>query len=364
MAAVAARRHLFRVGRAPGCSGAHLRAVAAPRVGGQLACFCSGEVQIQGASASSSLDVHKPRPVRPLTFTSDVLIFESEVDVQELVLIARRKCVAGAGLAMAGFYALLSSLSSAGGLPLELLMFLSFSAAANSYILVIMGQRLIRGLAARHVDRVTVLPTPQNSAQEQEQEEKERTAAEKLLLNLASTEERLRVTPEVRLQVRTASSERWLSLVEPLEFEDENEESGDTRKASFADLCGQLRLLDIDEEAGMCHEQALVSALKASKKVVVDERAEPRSDAGPSLEVPMGAPAPGVMLSEVMKTDVEKAAKMASSEGIADAIDNIGRRALFGGTCVLGGGLLFVVGERSRDADGVPRWNNLRRLLV
>eukprot|EP00931_Biecheleriopsis_adriatica_P046801 TRINITY_DN26922_c0_g1_i1.p1 TRINITY_DN26922_c0_g1~~TRINITY_DN26922_c0_g1_i1.p1 ORF type:complete len:353 (-),score=107.16 TRINITY_DN26922_c0_g1_i1:5-1036(-) len=343
MAAVAARRHLFRVGRAPGCSGAHLRAVAAPRVGGQLACFCSGEVQIQGASASSSLDVHKPRPVRPLTFTSDVLIFESEVDVQELVLIARRKCVAGAGLAMAGFYALLSSLSSAGGLPLELLMFLSFSAA---------------------VDRVTVLPTPQNSAQEQEQEEKERTAAEKLLLNLASTEERLRVTPEVRLQVRTASSERWLSLVEPLEFEDENEESGDTRKASFADLCGQLRLLDIDEEAGMCHEQALVSALKASKKVVVDERAEPRSDAGPSLEVPMGAPAPGVMLSEVMKTDVEKAAKMASSEGIADAIDNIGRRALFGGTCVLGGGLLFVVGERSRDADGVPRWNNLRRLLV
>eukprot|EP00931_Biecheleriopsis_adriatica_P046802 TRINITY_DN26922_c0_g1_i2.p1 TRINITY_DN26922_c0_g1~~TRINITY_DN26922_c0_g1_i2.p1 ORF type:complete len:356 (-),score=104.48 TRINITY_DN26922_c0_g1_i2:5-1045(-) len=346
MAAVAARRHLFRVGRAPGCSGAHLRAVAAPRVGGQLACFCSGEVQIQGASASSSLDVHKPRPVRPLTFTSDVLIFESEVDVQELVLIARRKCVAGAGLAMAGFYALLSSLSSAGGLPLELLMFLSFSAAANSYILVIMGQRLIRGLAARHVDRVTVLPTPQNSAQEQEQEEKERTAAEKLLLNLASTEERLRVTPEVRLQVRTASSERWLSLVEPLEFEDENEESGDTRKASFADLCGQLRLLDIDEEAGMCHEQALVSALKASKKV------------------PMGAPAPGVMLSEVMKTDVEKAAKMASSEGIADAIDNIGRRALFGGTCVLGGGLLFVVGERSRDADGVPRWNNLRRLLV
>ncbi|CAE8593485.1 unnamed protein product [Polarella glacialis] len=244
--------------------------------------------------------------------------------------------------------------SSAGAMPPELLVMLGFGAAANSYILVVLARRLIRNLATRHVDRLSILPMPQ-----EEEKEQEGTVAEKLLLALASIEERLAVTPEVRLQVRTGTSERWLSLVKPLSLE-ELEGSDLVSKASFADLCGNLRLLDINVDAGTCHDHALVTALMTSSKIPVDERAEARADVGPSLAVPDGDPAPGVMLSEVLKSDADKASQMASGEPPAEAIEQIGRRSLVGGLSVLAGGLLFVGGERARDADGVARWNNLK----
>eukprot|EP00930_Biecheleria_cincta_P040976 TRINITY_DN28059_c0_g1_i1.p1 TRINITY_DN28059_c0_g1~~TRINITY_DN28059_c0_g1_i1.p1 ORF type:complete len:370 (+),score=91.77 TRINITY_DN28059_c0_g1_i1:25-1134(+) len=319
-------------------------------------------IGFHGASSSSSLDVHKPRPVRPLIFESEQLLFESDLDIQGIILIARRKCFAGAGLALGGFYALLAS--AGGALPLELLMLLLGTAAANSYVLVVLAQRLIRNLATRHVDRLVILPTPKESLKEQQnhKEEEEASMATKLLLSLASVEERLAITPEVRLQVRTASSERWFSLVEPLNLGDDGDEDLDlvSQRASFADICKELRLLDIDEEEGMCHEQALVAALKSSGKILVDERAEPRSDVFFFLSVPQGMPALGIMLSEVSKADVVKAGKVAKSESVADAIESIGRRAFSGGACVLAGGFLFILGEQARDADGVARWNRLK----
>lgn len=314
-------------------------------------------VSFHGASSSSSLDVHKPRPVRPLNFESEKLLFESDLDIQGIVLIARRKCFAGAGLALGGFSALLAS--TGGALPLELLMLLVSTAAANSYVLLFLAQRLIRNLATRHVDRLVVLPTPAEALKDQNDEE-ETSMATKLLLSLASVEERLAITPEVRLQVRTATSERWFSLVEPLNLSEDGDEDLGSQKASFADVCKELRLLDIDEGEGMCHEHALVAALRSSGKILVDERAEPRSDVGVLLSVPQGMPALGIMLSEVSKADVVKAAKVAKSESVADAIDSIGRRALRGGACVLAGGCLFMLGEGARDADGVARWNKLK----
>eukprot|EP00933_Yihiella_yeosuensis_P018037 TRINITY_DN14969_c1_g1_i1.p1 TRINITY_DN14969_c1_g1~~TRINITY_DN14969_c1_g1_i1.p1 ORF type:complete len:371 (+),score=76.87 TRINITY_DN14969_c1_g1_i1:19-1131(+) len=321
-------------------------------------------VVIEDASFGTDIDVHRERPVRPLVFESEALLFESHVDIEEIVDHARRKCFVGAGLAVTGFYMILAS--TFGTLPIELMMLLGTGALANSYALVVLANRLILNLSCRHVHRLSVLPTPAEfvkEAEEQRKQDEEKSATEKLLLSLASIEERLAATPEIRLQVTTARSERWFSLVNPLKAEDGFVEEEEEGRARFVDICKKLRVLDFTEDDGMVHDQSLFSALLNSTKILVDERAVPREDIGTTLSVEPGHGAPGLMLSEVSKDDVEKASKKSGEEGPAEAIHMIGIRAFRGGMSVFAGGVLFLAGESARDSDGIARWYNLKTIF-
>ncbi|CAL1155803.1 unnamed protein product [Cladocopium goreaui] len=74
------------------------------------------------STSSTNIDVHKKRPVSPLRFEEKTLIFESQVDVKEVILTSRRKCQIGAALSICGFNTFLASLSLHGALSMQLCM--------------------------------------------------------------------------------------------------------------------------------------------------------------------------------------------------------------------------------------------------
>jgi len=305
------------------------------------------------------------RPVEPLSFSSEQLLYKSQVEIQDIVVSALFHCRVGAGLAAVGFAALWASIAVSQSLPLPALAVLLCGAGGNSYALAVVAQRLIKKLAERHVESVTVLPCLTPAAEEPWAAG---TGAQALLLHAASMEERLAVTPELQLQVHTASAVRWLVLADLVDLPEESADGKDfttklnVEQAPFSTLCGRLQLLYIDQQNGTCSDQALLDALLASSKVAVSERVEPRDDVVEDLRIPPGAPVPGPMLADVTRADAEQLAKSASKVPPGIAIDTIGRRALFGGASVLAAGGLFAIGESARDADGAVRWINLKRL--
>merc|ERR1719401_1815220 len=111
---------------------------------------------------------------------------------------------------------------------------------------------MIRKLAERHVEQLTILPTP-NSVSESPKDDGKGTAAS-VLIGAATVEEQLAATPELRLHIRTADIDRWLTLADPPEEEGfayglEGASSFD--RAPFADIWGRLRLLHIDLDSGV-----------------------------------------------------------------------------------------------------------------
>jgi len=309
------------------------------------------------------VDLPRRRYVPPLTLTREVVLFRSEEDVQEAVGTAQRRCRLGAVLAAGGFGLVIAN--AAASLPPAACALLFGGATANSYALAVVAQRLIRNTAARHVERLTVLPTPEPAADSGAKAARESAGAASLLYLAATVEERLAVTPEVCLEVRTANADRWLVLADLAEPDGEEEDlrglhdEAAHRRAPFADICRRIGLLHINVDEGTCADQAFLSAMMSTQKVVVEERVEPRQDTAPLLATPPDAPVCGPMLSEVSLSDVEQAAKVVSAEAPVEAIERLGWRARAGGLSVLGAGALFMVGESAKDPDGVPRWKNL-----
>lgn len=323
------------------------------------------------------------RRARPLDFTKNFTLYKSSVDIQEVADTAKRRCQIGAALAAGGFTAVIASVAPA--LPLPALAMLGCGAMGNSYALAVVAQRLVQRLAARHVERILVVPLPEaeheapKAAEEPDKEEEDGFAS--LLFDAATMEERFRATRELRLEVRTGTADRWFSLVDPPTDEEvagfaahlgEGAEEGEAaaQPAPLADLF-RLGLLRVNLNVGTCGDQALLDALLESPKVAIDERLEARPAAGapaPAQAADGGAeggegampPAGELLLSEMTRGDVQQAAKSAN-KGIppAEAIQKLGRRALCGGISVLMAGGLFMAGESARDADGVPRWKNL-----
>jgi len=294
--------------------------------------------------------------------TTNVLLYKSSVDIQEVVNSAQRRCQLGAVFAAGGFGLII--VNAIASIPPAACAMLFGGAAANSYALAVIAQRLIRKVAARHVEQLTVLPTPEKAAGSDVKTGQEGDGAASLLYLAATVEERLAVTPELCLDVRTANANRWLLLADPAPLDVEDDLRGldadaGTQRAPFADICGRLGLLHVNADDGTCSDQAFLSAVTSTEKVVLDERVEPRQDAAPLLAVPPGSPVPGPMLSEVSLSDVEQAARMVSAEAPAEAVERIGWRARAGGLSVLGAGALFMVGESAKDPDGIPRWKNL-----
>mmetsp|Transcript_107582 Transcript_107582/g.302903 ORF Transcript_107582/g.302903 Transcript_107582/m.302903 type:complete len:363 (-) Transcript_107582:95-1183(-) len=277
---------------------------------------------------------------QPLSIPQELVLYEAFADMSEIVARARFRCQLGAALATAGFAALLSSISATLS-PVALVSLLS-CAAANSYALAVVSQRVIRNVAMRHVERLAVLPTPQVAEARSPADEEPQAAVASLLSGAATVEERLSATAELRLALRTASAERWLVLADP--------EDSDGL-ASFGDICSRARLIHIDVGHGKCTDQALLDALVTTRKVVAEERVEALRD-----DIPAGP-----MLSEVTiaaLAQVEGAAESAR-EPPADAVERLGKRARTGGVSVFFAGMLFTVGEGARDPDGAARWTNL-----
>ncbi|CAJ1342614.1 unnamed protein product [Effrenium voratum] len=311
----------------------------------------TSQSSVLGHDRASSLNVHTKRPVPPLSFQEETLIFSSDVDVQEAALQARRKCKMGAALSTAGLSTFLASLSLSGTLPLQLLMVGATGLVLNSYLKLTIAQKLITKLAARHVERLWVLPTAAGEAPKVD-------GAEKLLLESASIEERLDATKELPLRIRTTTCEHSLVLVDPFAENEAKYKLDDalpdlSAKASMAEMC-KLGLLDIDADAGKCHNAALVAALKATRKVLVDEEMEPRHVNSSFANMKPG------MLSEVTRAEVERAMRVTPEASAAAEIEAVGWRASRSGAALMAVGLIFTVGEQARDPDGVARWKNIK----
>lgn len=268
----------------------------------------------------------------------------------------------GAGLGVGGISIIVTS--AAGSMPLPACTMLLGGAAVYAYGLSFIARRLMRSLAARHVERLVVLPADRASAAAEDalrqlaQKQEQHGVAASLLFSAATIEERLSATAEVCLEVRTATANRWLKLADLPDVEEHY--SGfdeDSLGAPFSDICGRLHLLhfQLDQE-GTCYDHAFLTAVLESDKRIVDERIEPRSDATPLLTEP---PVQGPMLSEIEVSDIEQVANSVSKDAPADVVSKLGRRARMGGLSVFGAGLLFAIGESAKDPDGVPRWGNL-----
>mmetsp|Transcript_35582 Transcript_35582/g.101339 ORF Transcript_35582/g.101339 Transcript_35582/m.101339 type:complete len:355 (+) Transcript_35582:81-1145(+) len=317
----------------------------------------AGGVQTTDAG---SVTIRQRLRARPLEFTQRMVLYRSEAEVVEVADSARRNCRIGAGLGAVGFAGIIAAIAPAA--PPPVLAMMLGGALANSYALAFLAQRLIRKLAARHVERLVVLPseTPKKPPKAPASGEEEGEIAS-LLFSAATVEERLEATEELRVELHTGTAKRWFSLI------DAPEQAGAfgeevPQPASFADVCGRSGLLHVDKEEGSCPDPAFLDALLSSKKIVVDERLEPREDTGEDLSE--GAPVDG-LLGELSRGDAEEIAQKtaAAREPPAEAIAKLGRRARLGGVSILVAGALFLLGEGARDADGVARWRNLRKLL-
>lgn len=318
-------------------------------------------------ASQGGLALPRQRRARPLAFTENFLVFESTLDIQDIANTARRRCQVGAGLAACGFSIVVVNIAQV--LPLPAVAMLSMGAVANTFALVTIAQRLIRKLAGQHVERIRVLPLPQGAPEvKEEKPEEDESGFASLLFDAATLEQRLEVTAELPVEVRSGTTDRCFSLIDPPEEAEygrfstdlgEDSDAAHERPAAFADLC-KLGLLRVDLSGGRCTDQALLDALLESRKVAVDERLQPRQDAGPALTPAPEAPLRGeLLLSSMSRADVEEASKVASQTIPAEAIVKLGKRARLGGVSVLVAGALFLVGENARDEDGVPRWKNL-----
>lgn len=309
--------------------------------------------------SGSSLMSHRPQRARPLSNTSELMLYKSAINIQGVAAAARQNCLVGSGLAVAGFGVLIASVAPA--VPPPVFVAMLGGALANCYALCVIALRVVRGLAARHVEQLVLLPTP--DFQEPE-EMKESGSSPSLLLHemasAATAEERLKITPEVHLEIRTANADTWITLVDPPE--DVAVDGSADCRAPFGELCSELRVLHMDtESATLCPDAALLSALMESRKVAVEERREARGDSAVTsvLQIPEGAAVPGPMLSDFTVGDIEEARRTVSVLPPEHDINKIGRRARNGGLAILMTGSLFAIGESCRDADGVPRYTNL-----
>lgn len=301
--------------------------------------------------ADANLTSARRKRARPIKTTSDVLLYQSSVDIQYVADTAQQNCLLGSGLAVVGFGAFIASVAPS--VPPFVFVALLSGAMANCYALSAIALRVLRNLAARHVEQLVIVHTPAS-----EQPITEEGASTELFM-AATAEENLEVTPEVRLEIRTGSASNWVTLVDLKEADLEDS----SRRASFGDLCCRLRLLHIDtDNPGICPDIALLTALTSSSKVVAEDRREARTDEKVArvLRVPEGLPPPGPMLSDLTVADVEDGQGSVSIAPPADTIDQMGRRARNGGVAILLTGGLFALGESARDADGVARWTNLR----
>eukprot|EP00434_Breviolum_minutum_P015799 symbB.v1.2.013916.t1/scaffold987.1/size146359/6 len=180
---------------------------------------------------------------------------------------------------------------------------------------------------------------------------KDMDAAQKLLLDGASMEERLGATKELYVKLRTARNDHRFLLVDSIDesmkykLDDAVPELG--QKATMGAMC-KLGLIDINEARGKCHDAALVAALKTSPKILVEEEVEARFASA------------GAMLSEVTKDEVDRAARLTPDASAVQEIQAAGTRAQWSGAALMGVGLIFTLGENARDADGVAKWNRLK----
>lgn len=265
-------------------------------------------------------------------------MFQSSDDIEATLAAASRQCLLGAGCAAAGCAAFLAG--AAATFPPAVFGMLCVCGLGNTYAFAVVAQRVLRNVAARHVERIAVLPTELQASPAAEEDEPGGLAS--LLINAAPVSERLAATRELRLEIRTAGADRWVTLVDPT--------AEDEHVASFGDLCARLRLLHIDVDVGICGDRPLLDALTKTPKVPVDERVEAREGGG----VPSGP-----MLSEVTIADVLQGETAVGAESPVTAIARLARRARNGGIGLMVAGALFFIGENARDPDGVARWTNL-----
>eukprot|EP00929_Paragymnodinium_shiwhaense_P038412 TRINITY_DN2028_c3_g1_i2.p1 TRINITY_DN2028_c3_g1~~TRINITY_DN2028_c3_g1_i2.p1 ORF type:complete len:362 (-),score=80.44 TRINITY_DN2028_c3_g1_i2:403-1488(-) len=318
-------------------------------------CACGTSSKADAETSSQNLQVVKPTlggggslmaavKAQPLFFDKEMTVFESSVDILEVMAEARSRAVLGAGLAATGFGAVLITASTFLAPPA--LAVLALGGAANCYALAVIVQRVLLRTAVRHVERITILPTLDHSGSPPPEEEDD-NSINSLLSSAATFEQRLLATPELRLEIRQAGAVRYLSLVDRLEDADDD-------RAAFGDICTRSRLIDIDADAGACADRSLLDAVMMTAKVAAEERVESRRD---DIST-------GIMLSEVTTAEIDEVGSVAAHVAPPHAMRVLGLRARNGGMSIFAAAVLFAVGESARDEDGVARFNNLPNLQL
>jgi len=302
--------------------------------------------------------VRQKKRARPLHFEKEFLLYRSAVDIQDVAVTCKQRCQIGAALSVSGFVSLISVVAPM--MPAPLVVGLMGGALVNSYVLLVTAQRLIGKLADRHVMKLSLMPM--DMPEEVPEPKAEEGEIASILFSAATSEERLLATPELHLHVKTGCSERWFTLADlPEELETSSfasalgegatEGEASEMPATFTDLAKRLGLLHMEVENGTSPDQALLAAIVASPKIVVDERVELLPDSMASRVA---------MLGDFTRGDVEKALKTTSSSESPEAtLTKLGKRARLGGVSLVLAGVLFILGENARDEYGVARYRNL-----
>mmetsp|Transcript_20001 Transcript_20001/g.46555 ORF Transcript_20001/g.46555 Transcript_20001/m.46555 type:complete len:363 (+) Transcript_20001:72-1160(+) len=289
---------------------------------------------------------------KPLKLQSQLQLYVAPTDIQEIGSHAYAQLRWGTGLAAVGFTTFLYSIAPT--LPPPLLAGLCAGASANLYGLWSLSNKSLRRFALRHVEEIALLPSSSGTGTDQESPEKSEHSQSLMeaARSAATMEDRLEATPSLELEIRTATTRHWVRLV-PAQSDDS--------RASFADICSRMRLLHLDVENGISADPPLLKALAESSKVAAEEQAIHRTDVGAWLALPDASAQPHPLLfTDVQKEEVAKVGSTPTAAPPSTIITQLGQRAFYAGVGVFVAGASFLVGEAAKDADGVPRWSNLR----
>lgn len=288
--------------------------------------WAQGRVRRASTGSEESGSASEPQPGAVDAAASDAaaaaagaprVLFESDVQITPLIETAKWRCRTAAGFASVGFSAVIGSLATTA--PPAVVGLLVGGVFVNSYMFHSANQRILRGFAMRHVERVTLLGEADAGG--------------------------------LAIEVRSANVTRRLELVDPAGPWEGSRFLGlvaDTR-VSFADICGSRSILHVDVAAGKADDPELLQSILSTSKVIASEAAEVREDVDESLR----PPAPELDMSSLRTVPVEPPAG-APKQGLpspVEMVEHMGKRTLGGGALILLAGATFASGRRKRQME-------------
>lgn len=273
-----------------------------------------------------------------------VCVYVSSDDMAGASAEARRKCQFAAALGAMGFTGVL--ISAAQTAPLPMLAIFVAGAAANTYMIMTVSSRMLWTLAARNVEKLSILQPAAGTEDASSPMDADAFASAK----------------EVHLRIESTNVVRQLRLEEPAAAWEGARFAGlvaETR-VPFRELCLPGSVLHIVPDGGDCGEhRKLLDALLASEKVVADELVEVREDVAEDLR-----PLAKYMHMAIPRIENMRPGEVSSSLGAAlggedspaQASARLAQRSTMGGAMLLVTGLLFIgkeandFGKRKEDA--------------
>eukprot|EP00440_Ansanella_granifera_P006137 gb/GFBE01006659.1/.p1 GENE.gb/GFBE01006659.1/~~gb/GFBE01006659.1/.p1 ORF type:complete len:337 (+),score=65.40 gb/GFBE01006659.1/:1-1011(+) len=296
-------------------------------------------LNVRCCASAASKDASPPSSsgssVRGLQLKRALPLYKSSTDLNALAEAAFKKCQMAAGMGTLGFVGVILAASSKASMPM--LAGMGCLAMVNTYIILEVPKRAMRGVAMKQVERLVLLPNVAAGAAD------EGTSS-------GTAVERLRATESLEVEITSPNLIRRIRLEPTPSAWQGTRYSGlvaDNRR-SFADAC---RHLNVDVKGGECEDQELLDALLSSGHVLSEEKIEIRSDIEGLLRIPLesGTPA-GASLVQVQAADEDQYEPPDFAKSTpASAIESLGTRSTFMGMAIF---MLGVAGCAKRALRG------------